>query len=48
MSVLLVACNNVNAQTLESITQQKLLGDTQIMVGNRPTDIQIDMQIKSM
>jgi hypothetical protein len=48
MSVLLVACNNVNAQTLESITQQKLLGVTQIMVGNRPTDIQIDMQIKSM
>lgn len=48
MSVLLVACNNVNAQTLESITQQKLHGDTQIMVGIRPTDIQIDIQIKSM
>ncbi len=44
MSVLLVACNNVNAQTLESITRyRKYLGEVpQIIVDNRPTDIQIN------
>jgi hypothetical protein len=38
MSVLLVACNNVNAQTLESISQQRL--------GERDSDSKIkDMDI---
>jgi DNA-binding beta-propeller fold protein YncE len=45
MSVL-VASNNVNAQTLESITQNReLLAKTpQIMVGKAPADIQINIQ----
>lgn len=43
MSVL-VACNNVNAQTLESITQQrKSVGECrQIMIGETPSDMQIN------
>jgi hypothetical protein len=44
MSVLLVAPNNVNAQTLESITKErKSLGNgPQIMVGKFPMDIQVN------
>ena len=44
MSVILVACNNVNAQTLDTITQQResLENIPQIIVGNTPTDIQIN------
>ena len=42
--MLLTACNNVNAQTLESITQEKSLEDTHIVVGNDPQDIQINIQ----
>ncbi len=44
VSVLLVARNNVNAQTLESISQQeKSLGNIpQIIVGEDPRDIEIN------
>jgi hypothetical protein len=44
MSVLFVTCNNVNAQTLESVTQsRKLLAEgPQIMVGRAPIDIKIN------
>ena len=44
MSVLLAAYHNVNAQTLESITQEKSLEDTHIVVGNDPQDVQINIQ----
>jgi YVTN family beta-propeller protein len=44
MSLLLGACSSVDAQTLESITQQrKSLGEgPQITVGKGPTDIQVN------
>jgi YVTN family beta-propeller protein len=45
VSALLVACNKVNAQTLESITQQRKLlgGGPQIMVGSAPADIKVNI-----
>jgi YVTN family beta-propeller protein len=43
ISVLLVACNNVNAQTLESLTRQrKLFEIPQMKVGRAPVDIKIN------
>ncbi|MGB8023361.1 MAG: hypothetical protein WCF06_03485 [Nitrososphaeraceae archaeon] len=48
MSVVIVACNNVNAQTLKTITRQlkAFENNPQIRIGSEPSAIAVKLQIR--